>query len=96
MSLVTVSVTDSVATLTLNDPDRRNAVTLEMCDEVATVLDELEADEQVKSLVITGAAPAFCAGADLTHLGESAEEGLLAIYEGFLRVGRSPCRPSPP
>lgn len=90
MSLVTVSVNASVATLTLNDPDRRNAVTLEMCDEVASVLDELEADEQVKSLVITGAAPAFCAGADLTHLGESAEEGLLAIYEGFLRVGRSP------
>ncbi len=90
MSLVTVSVTNSVATLTLNDPSRRNAVTLEMCDEVAEALDELEADESVKSLVVTGAAPAFCAGADLTHLGASAEEGLLAIYEGFLRVGRSP------
>ncbi|MEZ5226803.1 MAG: enoyl-CoA hydratase-related protein [Acidimicrobiales bacterium] len=62
-----------------------------MCDEVAEALsDELEADESIKSLVVTGAAPAFCAGADLTHLGESAEEGLLAIYEGFLRVGRSP------
>ncbi len=90
MSLVTVSVTDSVATLTLNDPTRRNAVTLEMCDEVAEALDELEADENVKALIVTGAAPAFCAGADLTHLGESQEEGLLAIYEGFLRVGRSP------
>lgn len=90
MTLVTVSVTDSVATITLNDPDRRNAVTLEMCDEVAETMDELEADEAVKSLVITGAAPAFCAGADLTHLGDSQEEGLLAIYEGFLRVGRSP------
>ncbi len=90
MSLVTVTVTDSVATLTLNDPDRRNAVTLAMCDEVGAALDELEASDAVKSLVVTGAAPAFCAGADLTHLGESAEEGLLAIYEGFLRVGRSP------
>ena len=90
MSLVTVSVTESVATLTLNDPTRRNAVTLEMCDEVAEALDELEADENVKALIVTGAAPAFCAGADLTHLGESQEEGLLAIYEGFLRVGRSP------
>ena len=56
MSLVTVSVVNSVATLTLNDPDRRNAVTLSMCDEVAEALDELEADESVKSLVVTGAA----------------------------------------
>lgn len=90
MSLVLLDVTESVATLTLNDPDRRNAVTLDMCDEVSEALDQVEADPNVKALVVTGAAPAFCAGADLTHLGDSEEDGLLAIYEGFLRVGRSP------
>ncbi len=90
MSLVTVEVSDSVATLTLNDPDRRNAVSLQMCDEVGAVLDDLEQRDDVKALVVTGAGSAFCAGADLTHLGDSEEEGLLAIYEGFLRVGRSP------
>ncbi len=90
MSLVSVDVRDAVATLTLNDPDRRNAVTLAMCDEVSAALDQVEADPEVKALVVTGAGSAFCAGADLTHLGDSQEEGLLAIYEGFLRVGRSP------
>ncbi len=90
MNLINVDVTDGVGTITLNDPDRRNAVTLEMCDELDQAIDELEANTSVNSLVITGAAPAFCAGADLSHLGASAEEGLLAIYEGFLRVGRSP------
>lgn len=90
MSLITTSIDGSVATLTLNDPDRRNAMTLDMCAEVEAALDEIEANPAVKALVVTGAGRAFCAGADLTHLGDSAEEGLLAIYEGFLRVGRSP------
>jgi len=52
--------------------------------------DEIEANLAVGAVVVTGANPAFCAGADLSHLGASAEEGLLAIYEGFLRVGRCP------
>lgn len=90
MPLVTVDVNDVVATLTLNDPDRRNAMTLDMCAEVEAALDEVEADPNVRALIVTGAGKAFCAGADLTHLGDSEEEGLLAIYEGFLRVGRSP------
>jgi enoyl-CoA hydratase len=90
MDLINVDITDGVATITLDDPSRRNAVTLEMCQQLDEALDRLEADQSVNSLVITGAPPAFCAGADLTHLGDSAEEGLLAIYEGFLRVGRSP------
>lgn len=90
MSLVTVDVTESVATITLNDPDRRNAVTLAMCDEVGAALDDVEQRPDVKALVVTGAGSAFCAGADLTHLGDSEEDGLLAIYQGFLRFGESP------
>ncbi len=90
MPLVTVDIDGVVATVTLNDPDRRNAMTLAMCDEVSAGLDEIEANPEVRALVVTGAGSAFCAGADLTHLGDSEEEGLLAIYEGFLRVGQSP------
>ncbi len=90
MDLVRVETADGVGTITLNDPDRRNAVTLDMCAQLDEVITSLEADDSVKALVITGAPPAFCAGADLSHLGDSAEEGLLAIYEGFLRVGRCP------
>ena len=56
----------------------------------STPFDELEASDEVRAVVVTGAPPAFCAGADLSHLGDAAEEGLRAVYEGFLRVGRSP------
>ncbi|HUQ39049.1 MAG TPA: enoyl-CoA hydratase [Acidimicrobiales bacterium] len=88
--LVEVSVTDGVGTVTLNDPDRRNALTLDMVGSLCGALTRLEDDESVGAIVITGAAPAFCAGASLDQLGASRGTGLRAIYEGFLRVARSP------
>ena len=61
-----------------------------MVTEIVALFDVLEADPDVGAVVVTGAPPAFCAGADLSHLGGSQREGMLNIYEGFLRVGRSP------
>jgi enoyl-CoA hydratase len=94
MTAVRSQIVDGVGVVTLDAPERRNAFDLAMCDEVAALLDTLEADPTVGALVITGAGSAFCAGADLSHLagehGQSTEAGLLAIYEGFLRVARSP------
>ena len=76
--------------VTLDAPERRNALDLTMCDEIVATLDALEAGGEVGAIVVTGAAPAFCAGADLSHLGASQREGLLHVYEGFLRIARSP------
>lgn len=94
MSLVSAAVADGVATVTLNDPTRRNALTMPMVVEIEDLFDQLEADPAVGAVVVTGEAPAFCAGADLSHLSSSAdggaESGLRSIYEGFLRIGRSP------
>jgi enoyl-CoA hydratase len=94
VSLVEVEIgtrADRVAFVTIDDPDRRNALTPPITDELVAAFDRLEADPGVGAVVITGAPPAFCAGADLSHLGASpSEEGLRGIYEGFLRVGRSP------
>ena len=93
---VRVDVSDRVAVVTLDDPDRRNALDLALCEEIIAAFDALEARDDVGAVVVTGAPPAFCAGADLSHLGASgsgdgdAREGLLAVYEGFLRVGRCP------
>lgn len=94
MSLIKSDFNDGVVTVTLSDPDRRNALTLPMVTEIADLFDQIEADPEVGAVVVTGDAPAFCAGADLSHLSSSAEggaeAGLRAIYEGFLRIGRSP------
>lgn len=80
---------DRVAVLTLNDPEHRNALNLDLNEELIAAIDDLEADETVGAIVVTGAAPAFCAGADLSQLGESKREGLQDIYRGFLRVADS-------
>jgi enoyl-CoA hydratase len=91
MTRVLLDIAEGVATVTLNDPARRNSLDLAFCDELTAAFETLEADESVKAVIVTGAPPAFCAGADLSHLGsQGTREGLLAIYEGFLRVGRCP------
>ncbi|MET0489399.1 MAG: enoyl-CoA hydratase [Acidimicrobiales bacterium] len=87
---VLVDVVDRVATVTLNEPDKRNAISLAMVGGIAEAFDDLEADEEVGAIVVTGAPPAFCAGADLSHLGSSREDGLRRIYEAFLRLSRCP------
>lgn len=89
MPEVLTDIADGVAVLALDAPDRRNALTLPMVDEITAAVDSVEADPTVGAIVVTGTAPAFCAGADLSHLGESQREGLLRIYEGFLRISRS-------
>ena len=90
-ALVTTEVHDRVAVLTLNDPDRRNAITLAMNDELTAALDEWEADDGIGAVVVTGAPPAFCAGADLDDLlADQGPDGMRRIYEGFLRIAHCP------
>lgn len=81
---------DGVAVLTLDDPERRNALDLGIVDEIVAAFDAIEADDGVGAVVVTGAPPAFCAGAALGDLDGTQREGLRRIYEGFLRVARSP------
>jgi len=83
---VLVQVDDHVALITVNDPDRRNAVTFEMSAALRAAVDAAEADPEVHAVIVTGAGKAFCAGADLTALGEATEDGLRRIYDGFLAV----------
>lgn len=91
MALLDVDVRsdERVAVVTLNDPERRNALNSELVTDIVEAFNRLEGDVGVGAVVVTGAPPAFCAGADLGNLGEAKREGLRAIYEGFLRVGRS-------
>ncbi|MCV7290545.1 enoyl-CoA hydratase [Mycolicibacterium wolinskyi] len=83
---VLVDLVDRVAVLTVNDPDRRNAVTFEMSAALRAAVQEAEANSGVHAVIVTGAGKAFCAGADLTALGAATEEGLRKIYDGFLAV----------
>ena len=57
---------DGVALVTLNRPERRNALDPQLLHELEQVFDAVENDDNVRIAVITGAGPAFCAGYDLT------------------------------
>jgi enoyl-CoA hydratase len=59
-----------VAVVTLNRPDRRNALSAALLSALRATVCELDASEDVRAIVLTGADPAFCAGLDLTELGE--------------------------
>src|SRR6476659_10085605 len=86
MSLVQLEIVDRVATLTLDNPAERNTMTAPMVEEIVAAIEQVEADDGIGALVVTGTPPAFCAGADLSQLGASQKDGLRAIYSGFLRV----------
>ena len=87
--LVLLDVADGVATITLNNPTERNTLTAPLVAEIVAVMDRIESDPAIGAIVVTGAAPAFCAGANLGNLQTSTAESLGNIYEGFLRIARS-------
>ena len=87
---VLFTVDNRVALITVNDPDRRNAVTAEMSARLRAAVERAEADPDVHAVVVTGAGKAFCAGADLSALGAAGgdtETGLQRLYDGFMAVG---------
>lgn len=77
---------NGIAVITLDAPKRRNALTLESSKRLEEAVHAAEADEQVHAVVVAAEPPAFCAGADLSALGDAQEEGLRAVYAGFLAV----------
>jgi 2-(1,2-epoxy-1,2-dihydrophenyl)acetyl-CoA isomerase len=81
---------DGVAVVTLDRPDKLNAYTTEMGDEVTLAFRSLREDTSIHVVVLTGAGRAFCAGVDLEHLkaheqGENASAGPRLGEEDFLR-----------
>ena len=86
MDRILLEVDGGVALITVNDPDRRNAVTDEISTGLRLAVEDAQNDPNVHAVVVTGAGKAFCAGADLSALGAAAEDGLRRLYDGFLAV----------
>lgn len=68
---VLVEITDRVATITLNRPDARNALSSEVLSMLPERVREAESNNDVDVIILTGADPAFCAGLDLKELGST-------------------------
>jgi enoyl-CoA hydratase/carnithine racemase len=64
-------VQDGIATITLNRPEKMNAFTAQMRDDLVAAFDRTDADDAVRVVIVTGAGRAFCAGADLSTGGKT-------------------------
>lgn len=71
MAALDLNIQDGVATLTMNRPEARNALSPDMKDDFARLLPQLAQDPAVRALVLTGAGGAFCAGGDIRSMSES-------------------------
>jgi len=83
---ILLEVTDGVATVTLNRPERLNAYTPIMGDELHDAFAACDGDDAVRAIIVTGAGRGFCAGADLARGGASFDREAAAEYQ----------RPAPP
>jgi enoyl-CoA hydratase len=87
---VRTQITDRVAVLTVSNPERRNAMNLELSGKLVAALQRCTADDGVGAIVITGEDPAFCAGGDLGELADADPAVLRRVYSGFLAVAECP------
>lgn len=90
MSTVLTTRTGSTATLTLNRPDRLNAVSEELYQALLDGLRAADADRQVRAVIITGAGRAFCAGADLKAHNSGTRSREQQAY--YLNLGQDVCK----
>jgi len=74
-ALVLVEKSPGVATVTLNRPEKRNAISTALSQAITQTFCDLQADPEVRVVILTGAGPAFCAGMDLKELGSGDGDG---------------------
>ncbi len=68
---ITTELANGVFTITLNRPERLNAYTLQMANELHAAFDRADAEDEVRAVIVTGAGRGFCAGADLERGSET-------------------------
>ena len=91
MPNVLVEEKDRTTIVTLNRPERRNALTIELMSELADALDKTSADPQKRVLVLRGAGQAFCAGLDLqeTTVVEKAHHSAAMVAKTLLAISQT-------
>lgn len=84
---VLLDIQDHIAVLTLNRPENRNLMTLEILEGLDAKLDVVLKEKDARALVITGSDPSFCAGADFrtlpASLRETGRKGIAAFHQGM-------------
>jgi enoyl-CoA hydratase len=87
MALVTVArAENAVTTLTLNRPEARNALSIEMCDAIVAGFEEIDRDERARVVVLAGEGNVFCSGADFAAVSGPGALDFLPAFERMLEA----------
>jgi methylglutaconyl-CoA hydratase len=73
--IIIVEKLEDIAVVSLNRPEKRNALNPAMLTELSAVMNELSQDQRIRGIILTGSGSAFCAGADLSYLKEISRFG---------------------
>jgi enoyl-CoA hydratase/carnithine racemase len=82
-----------VLRVTLNRPEKRNALSSELCLELTRVLDQAAAESSVGAILLCANGPAFCAGMDLDEIGPSTTEAIDIAHEQLFTIGARLAKP---
>jgi 2-(1,2-epoxy-1,2-dihydrophenyl)acetyl-CoA isomerase len=88
---ITYAVEDGLAVISLNRPDKRNAMNVEMFTELGDAAEQAGSDPEIRAVLVRGEGPSFCAGIDLTVLGTLAG-AVVDRFRGFGQMAQRPFR----
>src|SRR5260221_2134677 len=83
---------ESVAILTFERPAKLNALNYELIDSIVQALDQIEAEDQIRAVVLTGSGRAFSAGADIHEFSQDVKLGPQIAHRKFVRRGQNMTR----
>ncbi|WP_407166998.1 crotonase/enoyl-CoA hydratase family protein [Bradyrhizobium sp. ORS 111] len=87
---ILLDIDDGIALITLNRPERLNALSYALIDQLMAALDQIEGDGAVRAVILTGAGErAFSAGADIHEFTESVKQGPAVAVRDFVRRGQA-------
>lgn len=79
--MLEVDVSNRVLRLTLNRPEKRNALTLDLCGALLTAIEKAQTDETIGAILLAGNGPAFCSGMDLEEAQAADQEKLADVHD---------------
>ena len=85
---IDMAVQDGVAVITINRPERKNAILLAMRDDIEACFRKAQEDDEIRAIILTGAGSDFSAGADLTEMGTGGARGSLYKMRHLHRMAR--------
>lgn len=89
-TLAPYDIASGIATITLNRPEKLNAINYAMADQLMAVLDAIESSAAVRAVILTGAGErAFCAGGDIYEFSQSVLAGATVAIREFVRRGQT-------